>query len=189
MPAKANDTAKPTARTWADMVPGGAWLFRCIAAPVAGACRDHYRSSIYPASRLSTVCPLPHWRGFGFSWLDGYVLHDQCACPCLRSHYPPPGKVTISLPFVHLQVLSKRPWRVPRTVSTASFTMVGKNLTWRRLQHAACCDRDYHCNAHCNAHCHSPTIAGPKRGDWLCEACEPPHPPLLQPSSPPTSPL
>ena len=46
------------------------------------------------------------------------------------------------------------------------------------------CDRDYHCNAHC----HSPPIAGPKRGDWLCEACEPSQPPLLPPSSPPTSP-
>ena len=46
------------------------------------------------------------------------------------------------------------------------------------------CDRDYHCNAHC----HWPPIAGPKQGDWLCEACEPLHPPLLQRSSPPTSP-
>ena len=46
------------------------------------------------------------------------------------------------------------------------------------------CDRDYHCNAHC----HWPPITGPKQGDWFCEACEPSHPPLLQRSSPPTSP-
>lgn len=71
-------------------------------------------------------------------WMGTYCMTNARALVC-SSHYPPPGKVTISLPFVHLQVLSKRPWRVPRTVSTASFTMVGKNLTWRRLQHAACC--------------------------------------------------